>query len=56
MGNCSDVVATAKLTPTWQFATFPAEPVYWRCTPTEWLPCFRKPVSSMIQLTTGSRS
>jgi hypothetical protein len=29
-------------------ATFPAEPVYCRCTPTECVPCLRKPVSSTI--------
>jgi len=48
-------VATLRLTRIWQLVTFPAEPVYWRCTPTEWLPCLRKPVSSRIQASMDSR-
>ena len=48
MGNCSGRVATVRLTPIWQLVTLPAEPVYWRFTPTERVPCLRKPVSSMI--------
>lgn len=47
-------VATVRLTATWQFAILPAEPLYCRCTPTEWVPCLRKPVSSMIHDSTGS--
>lgn len=54
MGTCSVRVATLKLTPTWRLAILPAEPVYWRCTPTEQPPCLRKPVSSMIQVVTAS--
>jgi hypothetical protein len=37
------------LTPTWQLATLPKVPEYWRATPTEALPNFGKPVSSTIQ-------
>ena len=35
-------------------AILPAEPVYWRATPRDALPCFKKPVSSMT--TTASLS
>ena len=37
------------LTPTWQLATLPSVPAYWRATPTEALPNLGKPVSSTIQ-------
>jgi hypothetical protein len=37
------------LTPTWQLATLPSVPEYWRATPTEALPNLGKPVSSTIQ-------
>ena len=30
MGRCSCLVAILRLTPIWQLAIFPAEPVYWR--------------------------
>lgn len=35
MGKCSVFVVTLRLTPIWQFAILPADPVYCRCTPTE---------------------
>ena len=50
MGTWSARVARVRLTPIWQLVIFPAEPVYCRCTPTECLPCLRKPVSSIIQV------
>jgi hypothetical protein len=56
IGTCSLRDATLRLTPIWQLVTLPADPVYWRCTPTECDPCLRKPVSSMIHVVTGSRS
>jgi hypothetical protein len=34
----------------------PAEPVYWRATPQEAVPCFRKPVSSITSTASGSAS
>ena len=55
-GVCSELLATARLTPIWQLVIFPAEPVYCRCTPTECSPCLRNPVSSMIHVVIGSRS
>ena len=33
-------------TPSWQLAVVPSVPQDWRCTPTEWSPSLRKPVSS----------
>jgi hypothetical protein len=38
IGTCSFRDATLRLTPIWQLVTLPADPVYWRCTPTEWGP------------------
>jgi len=46
---------TVRLTPIWQLAILPADPVYCRLTPTECLPCFKKPVSSLIQVVIGAR-
>src|SRR5262245_40867815 len=46
-------VLTDKLTATWQLSDLPISPQYCRATPTECFPCFGKPVSSMIQATTG---
>src|SRR6201997_3976069 len=43
-------------TPIWQLCLFPAEPVYWRATPHEALPCFKKPVSSMTRTASSSPS
>ena len=56
MGRCCVRVVMLRLTATWQLAILQADPVYCRCTPTECFPCLRKPVSSMTQATTGSRS
>src|SRR6185436_3917711 len=56
IGACCVALATSKLTPTWQFVILPAVPVYCRCTPTECLPCLRKPVSSTTHVVTGSFS
>jgi hypothetical protein len=33
-----------------EFVILPAEPVYWRPTPQDALPCFRKPVSSRTNI------
>ena len=30
----------------WKFSNFPALPLYYRCNPTDLLPCFRNPISS----------
>ena len=49
IGTWSSRVDSVKLAPIWQLVTFPADPVYCRCTPTEYFPCFRKPVPSIIQ-------
>jgi len=51
-GTCSVRVAMVKLAATWQLAILPIVPEYCRCTPTECVPCFGKPVSSMIQSVT----
>src|ERR1700745_280432 len=40
--------------PIWQFVIFPAEPVYCRATPHDFLPCFRKPVSSITSTASSS--
>ena len=37
-------------TATWQLPTLPSAPQYWRCTPTESVPCFGKPVSSIARI------
>jgi hypothetical protein len=34
----------------------PAAPLYWRCTPTDFVPFFRKPVSSITSTAAGSPS
>jgi hypothetical protein len=41
-------VHNAAVTATWQLATLPKVPQYWRATPTEWRPCFGKLVASRI--------
>src|SRR3954447_23254351 len=45
---------TTRNTPIWQFSMRPAVPLYWRATPADFVPFFRKPVSSTIS--TASRS
>ena len=47
IGTCSVGVQSVRLTPIWQLAIFPIDPVYCRCTPGDSRPCFRKPVSSI---------
>jgi hypothetical protein len=47
-------VHSAAVTATWQLATLPNVPQYWRATPTEWVPCLGKLVPSSIS--TPSRS
>ena len=37
-------------TATWQLPIFPSAPQYCRCTPTECVPCFGKPVSSSARI------
>ena len=37
-------------TATWQLATLPTAPQYCRCTPTEAVPCFGRPVSSIARI------
>jgi hypothetical protein len=49
IGQLAWSVAAWTLTPTWQLATLPSVPGYWRATPTEALPYLGKPVSSTIQ-------
>jgi hypothetical protein len=41
-------------TPTWQLATLPRVPEYWRATPTEAVPYLGKPVSSTTQASGSS--
>ena len=41
--------AYARKTPTWQFTVSPAVPVYWRATPQDFFPFFKKPVSSTMR-------
>lgn len=55
-GRAPSASSRSKLTPSWRLVTSPAEPVDCRCTPTECFPCFRKPVSSRIQVSTFSRA
>ena len=43
------LLAYPRNTPIWQFSMRPAVPLYWRCTPTDLVPFFRKPVSSTIK-------
>jgi len=40
-------------TSAWQFARLPRSPQYWRCTPTESLPCFTRAVSSTTSTAPG---
>src|SRR3954451_3157532 len=54
MNACPLLETYAANTPIWQLVILPAEPVYWRPTPHEAWPCFRKPVSSMTSTASGS--
>jgi hypothetical protein len=47
-------LASARTTPSWQVSTLPAVPESWRCTPTEVVPFFKKPVSSATSTAPGS--
>src|SRR5258705_62471 len=47
-------LATDSVTATWQLSCLPSSPQYWRATPTECLPFFGMPVSSMIQARMGA--
>jgi hypothetical protein len=47
-------VTYAANTPTWQFSTRPAVPVYMRATPADIRPFVRKPVSSTASTAAGS--
>lgn len=47
-------MARVRLTATWQLVIFRAEPVYCRCTPTEWRSPLEKPLSSMIHAHTDA--
>src|SRR6478609_994980 len=49
-GGSGGSEATTELTPTWQFAIFPAEPVYAASRQQNAFPGSRKPVSSTIQV------
>ncbi len=52
----TNAVLTGCSTPIWQLVILPAEPVYWRATPHDALPCFKKPVSSMARTAVSSVS
>ena len=45
-GHVRSSAINALDTATWQFPILPSAPQYCRCTPTEWVPCLGKPVSS----------
>ena len=47
------VVSDRQVTATWQLSCLPSWPEYWRVTPTECRPFLGKPVSPMIQASTG---
>ncbi len=47
-------VAKDKATLTTAFSTLPRLPLYWRLTPTVWLPLLAVPVSSMTPMASGS--
>jgi len=47
MGKLNASLASEMLTATWQLSCLPSCPQYCRATPTEWRPCFGKPVSSI---------
>ena len=46
--------AYARNTPSWQFSIRPAVPEYCRCTPADFVPFFRNPVSSAMRTAVGS--
>src|SRR5438874_1963022 len=46
-------VAYPRNTPTWQFSTRPAVPLYWRATPQDLVPFLRNPVSSTTSTLSG---
>jgi len=48
-GRLPRSLAIERLTATWQLSVLPSRPQYWRATPTECVPFFAYPVSSMIQ-------
>src|SRR5947208_3953561 len=43
----------ARKTPTWQLATLPNTPQYWRATPTDYFPCLGKPLLSTAHTARG---
>src|SRR3954471_21656109 len=47
IGHDACAVTALMETPTWQLATLPNAPQYWRATPTDIRPNFGKPVSSI---------
>src|SRR5579859_5353517 len=55
IGRLAELLATDRLTATWQLSCLPSWPQYCRATPTEWLPFLGNPVSSTIQARIGSR-
>ena len=48
-GTLPWLLASDKLTVTWQLSCLPSGPQYWRATPMECRPFLGKPVSSTIQ-------
>ena len=48
--SCNNAAINALDTATWQLPIFPSAPQYCRCTPTECVPCFGKPVSSSARI------
>ena len=50
MGHARWSAQSAAVTATWQLATLPSAPQYWRATATEWRPAFGKLVSSRIRM------
>ena len=49
-GHVRSSAISALETATWQLPTLPSAPQYWRCTPTESVPCLGNPVSSMARM------
>ncbi len=46
-GHTARLLLSAAVTMTWQFATLPSAPQYWRATPADSLPCLGMLVSSI---------
>ena len=54
LGFGAGAVCQERKTPTWQLSILPAAPQDWRLTPTLFLPCLGKPVSSMASAASSS--